>query len=553
MVESMGNKGIRRSIVVAVGVGVLALTACVGGAPSAESIAGEFGAAIEPAWEADIPHIFGEPMVRHGVVLAYSIDEADGMLLSAFSLDTGEQLWQHVASPGGAYSNPILAGVDSASRPYPLPTITPLVVETGEGEDTVPAVVYFQRDVEGQSMVPDDLLKVVDLTTGEPLDVSTPDVDPEEFTFEPLGVHDDGEIFANTYSPAYRCGQTTLCWVSTDAELFDGSGSIQLDTVTLEARYAGGLVPEPADGEEVSGIEWGYEYARISGDGIAVARFSDGEEVWRADVGDLFGVERTSPPDYVDFVQVGDLVLIQGYQPIRETLEIGKPHTLSLDFTESRTLVAVNVDSGEVAWRLPGGDMLCHAVHERTIADDATTIPVCLASGGSFIFNLGTEEMVEEVNPVASIAEIDVATGEVGWETDGAGVASIAHTGRLVDVTYAARGNIAVVDIADDEATGLIDLTDGVFTPVTVENASYVCKAERDDVLPKFEGSAFSGGTNPITTGYPAGWYHFPCDDEGAETEGWSKGAVRLAGYPAVDSNRVVLPLEGSLVAFDLG
>lgn len=161
--------------------------------------------------------------------------------------------------------------------------------------------------------------------------------------------------------------------------------------------------------------------------------------------------------------------------------------------------------------------------------------------------------MIEENDPVASIASVDVATGKIGWELEGAGATSISHTARLLDVTYAARGDFAVTDIVEEERTGLVDLRDGAWYPVTAENANYVCKAERDDVKPEFEGSAFAGGYNPLTTGYPAGWYHFACDDEGSEAEVWTKGAVRVAGYPTGAGGRVLLPLEGSLVAFDLG
>lgn len=294
------------------------LTGCIGAPPSPEAIAGEFATAIQPAWETETPGMFGEPVIRDGVVLAYSIDDEVGMLLSAYGLDDGELLWQHTASPGGAYANPILAGVDSASRPYPLSTIVPLVVETGE--DATPAVVFFERDVESDSLVPDDFLRVADLASGELLEVTLPDFDPEAFTFEPLGITDGGDVFANTYTPGYRCGGGSICWVSTDAELSEGYGEIVLDPATLEARYSGGLLPEPTDDANLS-VEWGYEYIRVVDDGFGVARFVDGEELWRVPVKDLFEVGRTSPPDYVPFVEVGDLVLVQGYQPIIETLD----------------------------------------------------------------------------------------------------------------------------------------------------------------------------------------------------------------------------------------
>ena len=144
-----------------------------------------------------------------------------------------------------------------------------------------------------------------------------------------------------------------------------------------------------------------------------------------------------------------------------------------------------------------------------------------------------------------------VARGAVGWEVEGAGTVAIGHASRLLDVTYAARGDLAVVDIVESEETGLVDLRDGGWYPAPKEDAGFVCKAERPDVELEFEGSTFAGGANPITTGYPAGWYHFACDDTGAESDVYTKGAVRVAGYPAGEK-RVVLPLEESLVAFDL-
>ena len=541
--------GMRRSVIIgSIVAGALALTACVGGPPSPDSVAQEFATALEPAWEVDVPGLYGEPLIRDGIVLAYAVDDEVGMRLTAHSVEDGELLWEHTSSPGGAFSNSLLTSSVAASRPYPLPTITPLVIEIGE--DDAPAVVYFERDTVSESLSPDDFLRVVDLTTGEPLELTLPDFDPEEFTFEPLGLTEDGDVFANTYTPAYPCRDGLYCWLTTYAESADGSGYgvIVLDPVTLEVFYEEPFIGES---EDTVTTEWGLEYARISADGIEVARYRDAEQLWRADVGTLFDVGRTSPPEYVEFTTVGDLVLIQGYQSIRETLEAGQPHTLSLDFAESRTLIAVEAETGEVAWRVPGADMLCHAVRERPIPTDATTIPVCLATGGSFVYDVEREQMIEQEDPVASIAELTVTDGELGWEVEGAGVVSVSHTARLLDMTYAARGNFAVVDDREAEQTLLIDLGNGETYPMPEKDVFYACKSERADVELEFEGSVFAGGSNPITTGYPAGWYHFPCDDEGAESDLWTKGAVRVAGYPAGEG-RVVLPLEGSLVAFDL-
>jgi outer membrane protein assembly factor BamB len=544
--------GKRRSIIIfgSITTGALALTACVGGPPSPEAVAAEFATPIEPVWQVDVPGLYGEPVIRDGVVLAYAVDSRVGMRLTAHAVDDGELLWEHTSSPGGAYANPILTAWDAASRAYPLPTIEPLVIETGEGEDAASAVVFFERDVETQTIRPDDFLRIADVRTGDLLDVTLPEIDPEEFTLDPLGFTDSGEIYANVYSPAYPCRDGQFCFVTTYADSSDGSGNgvVVLDPATLEARYEEPFIPET---EETAIVEWGLEYLRVLGDDTDIARYREGEQLWRVTTTELFDDGRTSPPEFVDFETVGGVLLIQGYEGLLETLDPDLPHTVSIDMVEARTLVAVDPDSGEVLWRLPGGDMLCHAVRERPIAADADSIPICLASAGSFVYNLGTEEMDDQEEIVASIAELSVADGEVAWEVDGAGAVSIAHVSRLLDVTYAARGDLAVVDRAESEETGLVDLRDGKWYPAPAEDAGFVCKAERPDVELEFEGSTFAGGANPITTGYPAGWYHFACDDEGSETDVFTKGAVRVAGYPAGEK-RVVLPLEGSLVAFDL-
>jgi hypothetical protein len=543
--------GKRRSIIIfgSIAAGALTLTACVG-PPSPESIAAEFATPIEPVWQVDVPGLYGEPVIRDGVVLAYADDDEVGMRLTAHSVDDVELLWEHTSSPGGAYANPILTAWDAASRPYPLSTIEPLVVETGTGEDAAPAVVFFERDVETDSIRPDDFLRVADLRTGELLDVTLPEFDPEEFTFEPLGLTDGGEVFANVHSPGYPCRDGLYCFVTTFAESSDGSGNgvIVFDPATLEAHYEEPFIPET---DETTIVEWGLEYVRVLADDTEIARYRDGERAWQVATTELFDDGRTSPPEYVDFEQVGDVLLIQGYQGLLETLDPDLPHTLSVDMVDARTLVAVDPETGELLWRLPGGDMLCHAVRERPLAADADGIPICLATAGSFVYNIGTDEIDDEEELVASIAELSVADGEVGWEVEGAGTVAVGHASRLLDVTYAARGDLTVVDIAESEETGLVDLRDGGWYPIPLDDAGFVCKAERPDVELEFEGSVFAGGSNPITTGYPAGWYHFACDDTGEESDVYTKGAVRVAGYPAGEK-RVVLPLEGSLVAFDL-
>lgn len=530
----------------------LLLAGCVpSGPPTVEEIDAEYGTPIEAAWEVEVPGLYGEPVVRDGMAFVYADDDEVGLRLAAYDLEEGELLWEHTASPGGAYANPFLLSQDAAGRPYPLPAIRPTVVERGNGEDAELLVVYFEREIPTEDTIaPDDFLRVVEARSGEQLEVRVPGLDPDEFHFRPLGIHDSGEIFANTLSPARPCGDERLCWQALDEETDVDSATIALDLGTLEATYEPGRVPEA---DETLIPEWGPGFWNIPTDtDTDVAFFEGAEQRWRAPSDELFGVERTSPADLVDFTRVGDLVLMQGYQPILETLDEDLPHTLSIDFVTSRTLIAVEASTGEVVWRLEGGDMLCHSVHERAIAEDATTIPICVARSGGFVYDVGNDEMLEDDPPVASIAELDIETGELGWEVEHAGSISIAHTGRLLEFTRASRGDLALTEV-DDEQTGLLDLRDGEWYPA-VEDATFVCRAERPDVELEFEGSTFSGGSNPIATGYPAGWYHFACDVDGGEIDDWSTGAVRVAGYPdrGGDSGMVVLPLEGSLIAFDL-
>jgi outer membrane protein assembly factor BamB len=535
--------GMRRGLLIGgAAAGVLALTGCVGGGPTAESLAGELATPIETVWTADVPGLFGEPALVDGVVLAYAIDDEVGMRLTALDLETGDTLWEHTASPGGAFSNPILSGLGAASRAYPLPTITPFVIEHGDGEDAVRAVVFTERDTETPSISPDDFLHVVEVRSGDELEVTVPDIDPEDFRLLSIGVRDDGRVFANFRTPPRAC-DAGVCWSSSDSETF-GEALVTLDPDTLELRVADGYLPEA---DEPVTADYGVEYVNITADdGFALARYVDGAEVWRAPVADIFGVERTRLPEYSGVTEVGDLLLVQGYQSIRETLD--EVHTFDLDFATSRTLAALDPDTGDVLWTLAGGDMLCSAVAQYEIPDDATSIPICRATGGSFLYDIVAEEMVEQTGPEASIASVDLATGELGWEVEGAGAVSLANVTGLLPATYAARGAFTVAD--RDETTGVIDLRDGTWAESTGDEPVYPCKAERDDVKPEFEGSAFAGGSNPITTGYPAGWRYFPCDVEGSETDAWSAGAARIAGYRDPSAPQyAVLPGDDAIVA----
>ncbi len=435
-------------------------------------------------------------------------------------------------------------------------------MERGEGDEAQLVVVFFERYIPGPEedlLVPDDLLRVADARTGDLLEVTYEEY--EEFAYRPYGTNDDGDVFMNTQTPGHPCGDGLLCFSATDGDDSDATAQLTLDVESLELSYTPAVIPA-SENTTITDTSFGYATV-LTDESSLLGRFEDGELLWQVDYGTLFDVERTSPPDFIDFTEVGDLVLIQGYQPIVETLDPELPHTLDLDFATSRTLIAIDPATGEVVWRVPGADMLCTAVSERVIAKDATTIPVCLATAGNFVYDYDSEVMIDQTDLEASIAELTVADGSIGWEVPQAGEIAIANLGRLLDPIFASRGDYAVVAPVDstvdegEDATGdvqLVHLTDGEAVPM-VEDATFVCTTERDDVELEFEGSAFSAGLNPLTSGYPGGWVHFACDDEGEPIDTWSRGAVRVAGYPELggDGTRFVLPLDGSLVAFDLG
>jgi hypothetical protein len=543
----------------------LLLAGCIpGGPPTPEQIKDQFAESIEPAWEVKIDGIFGEPVIRGGLVFAYAIDEDDGMRLEVRSLDDGELVWEHVASPGGTSANGFLQSKDAASRPIPIPAIRPIVMERpGAADDEEPqlVVVFFERDIpEDGSFLPDDILRIADARTGELLEVTFEPYD--QFEFRPYGLLDDGDVFVNPLDAGRACGEHRICFLGTDSST-DAYAMITLDVAELVIEYTPAVIPRPTEGETVY-PGWGIGYASVLTDAYEtfLVKYVDGQPAWRVGLDALFDDSRTSPSDFVDFVEVGDLVLIQGYQVIRETLDPALPHTLDLDFATSRTLIALDPDTGELVWRAPGVDMLCPAVFERPIAADATTIPVCHTTGGSFVFDLSPEELTEYTDLDASIAELTIADGSLGWEVPDVGENSTAYLTRMLGWVWAARGDLTViaplnsVDASAQGTTGepqLLDLSTGEAMPIA-DDAQLVCKAEREDVLPEFEGSSLARGANPIATGYPAGWYHFPCRTDGDQEADWSKGGVRIAGYPETggDGKRVVLPTEDGLAAFDL-
>jgi hypothetical protein len=291
----------------------------------------------------------------------------------------------------------------------------------------------------------------------------------------------------------------------------------------------------------------------VSEEGTTITRLEDGEVLWSMIASELFDNTGTRPAEDRDFVRIGDLVLIQGYKPI--TPLFGISETLDYDYADSRTLVAVERDTGVVVWRLPGGDMQCLAVDGFRVTSKTEVFPVCHATGGSFSYSGDGEELLDIVDPEVSIAAVDVKDGTIGWEVPHAGDQSILEHGRQLEAVFASGSTFAVVDATNTEdkkaGRGLVDLTTGEFQPVPEENARYVCEAERDGVPLEFEGSSFSSGVNPLAVEYPAGRYQFACDQDGEAAKTWKKGAVRASGLPAAEG-RIIVVTEDGLVGFAL-
>jgi hypothetical protein len=300
--------------------------------------------------------------------------------------------------------------------------------------------------------------------------------------------------------------------------------------------------------------EWGPGFVNdldVSDDDTTVSRLQDGEVLWSTSATDLFGNGGTRPAEDRDFHRIGDLVLIQGYKPI--TPLAGITETLDYDYADSRTLVAVNRDTGEVAWRMPGGDAECLAVDGVRWTSETRTIPVCHATGGSFSYSGDGEELLDSTDPEVSIAGVSVKDGSVSWEVPHAGDQSILDHGRQVEAVFASGSGFAVVDATgtgEKTARGVVDLATGEFLSVP-EKAGYLCESERDGVKLEFQGSIFMSGANPIALEYPAGWYQFPCDQDAGAAKTWTKGAVRVGGIPAPDG-RVIVVTEGGLAGFSL-
>ena len=287
------------------------------------------------------------------------------------------------------------------------------------------------------------------------------------------------------------------------------------------------------------------------GDDFSVARLVDGEELWRVSETDLFDDARTIPAEKRDFRPAGGVVLIQGYQAILNNMD---DHTFEYDYAASRTLVAVDPETGEVAWRVKGADSLCFAVGDDRVDPDADVIPVCHATGGSYLYDNDSEEMIEEENPEVSIAGLDLSDGSLTWEVPHAGDQAILQHARQFDAVFASGPAFAVVDTAEegDDAVeiGVVDLASGDLEPVP-EEARLLCEAERPGVELEFQGSVFVSGANPIALEYPAGWYQFPCSSAGEPAKTWTKSAVRVGGLPAAEG-RVVVVTEDGLAGFAL-
>lgn len=542
-----------RSLLVIGAAASLALAGCVQGPPSAGQVADEFDDVVKPAWSVDVPGIFGQATVSGDLVAVYAQDEKDGMRLEVHDTATGELLWQHVASPGGAWGAPLFSETQSASRPYPIPAIAPFVVTVGKGDKAKPVVVFTERVLtETNEIYNPDILHVADLRTGEDRELTAPGYEEYESPFAAPYVDDDGNLIISPYSPYRVCGdEPTVC-------LEDGQGGFyRIDVANGEVTQTD---PEfdKYDGTTGYQRDYGPEYVQLVGDEVEAAGDTliakldgSGGEAWRLGADDLFGEGRGSAAELRDFELAAGVLLIQGYRSIVQNTDYG---TLEYDYEQSRTLAGVDPDTGEVLWTAEGVDALCFAVDRGPRGSKATVIPVCHATKGSFLYDIDEDRMVKEVDPEVSVAGLDVTDGSLTWEVAHAGDQAILEHGRQIDAVFASGTALAVVDTATRAKKGpmieLLDLASGTATPMP-EKSSYLCESERDGVKLKFQGSVFTSGSNPIALEYPAGWYQFPCDEKAAPATTWTKGAVRVGGYPAAE-NRVVVVTEKGLAGFAL-
>lgn len=537
------------SLSIVVAATAILLSGCVQGPPSPGQVADEFDDAVTPAWSVDVPGIYGEATVVGDLVAVYAQDDQDGMRLEVHDTDTGKLLWQHVTSPGGAWGAPLFSETTSASRPYPIPPIKPFVAEVGKGDTAKPMVVFTERVLtETNEIYNPDILHVADLRTGKEMKLTAPDYVDYESPLAWARVDEDGHLIVNAYSPYRLCGKgPAVCFED------DDGGFNRVDLSTGEVRNT---KPDfdPFDG--VYSRDWGAEYVRVSGDDAdaagdtLVARMVDGTEKWRVGADELFP-DGGSPAELRDFTMAGGLLLIQGYRSILENTD---DRTLAYDYAQSRTLAAVDPDTGKVAWSASGVDSLCFAVNGWDRPAKTTTIPVCHATGGSFLYDIDSKKMLKEEPPEVSIAALDLSDGSLTWEVKHAGDQAILEHGRQLDAVFSSGTAFAVVDTATAGSkgpkVGVLDLASGELKPMPAK-AGYLCESERDGVTLKFQGSVFVSGSNPIALEYPAGWYQFPCDEDAAPAKTWTRGAVRVGGMAAADG-RVIVVTEKGLAGFEL-
>lgn len=539
----------RRALALPVLVATAALLAgCVppSGPLTLEQVNAEFAEPIEPAWEVEVPGIYGEPAILDDLIAVYATDDEVGLRLEVRSAEDGELLWDVPASPGGAWGAPLFEETDSVSRAYPIPSIQPLLLNRGEGEDARAVVIYFERDVVNAEdhITPDDYLHVADARTGEELELTIPGFQDfnldQYFSLHYLTDADDpfeateGTIVAVPYSPGRVCGDgPTVCFEE------PMGGYIELDLASLEVG-----VSEPEFSRDYT-PEWGPGFARFNGAETTVARVEGGQVLWERTSDDLFADEYTRPPSLVDFIPAGELTLIQGYQTITQTPELG--NQLDLDYTTSRRVVAVDTETGATVWTLEGGDAHCFAVKDYPRDPAAEVLPMCLATGGFFSYHYDDDEMLDEQEPLVSIVGVNVADGSIEWEIEHAGELSIYMVARQIEWTFAQGSRYSPVYLEED-TTGVADLRTGEVV-TSVENATFLCESERPGVDLTYDEGGFIGGRSSLALEYPAGWFAFPCDDEGGEAD-WSRGSVRVGGYG--DGERRIVVTEDGMAGFRL-
>jgi hypothetical protein len=510
----------------------LALTGCTAGPETLDDIAAEFAQKAKPVWTTAVPGVIGEAAVAGDLVAVYRTvgTTKKSLRIAVYSTATGKRLWEHAAATAGEYAAPLFSETASARRRYPVPAMKPEIVERGTGKRAATVIVYFDRPGHDLLFSP-TRMHVAQLRTGRELKLTV--AKKGGGYGSPVQRDEKGGVDANVVTPATACGAgPILCWAGL------GGHEVRLDLATLRVS---GDSPQYPDRDV--GPEWGRglgNYTPPGGEISDLAFYRHGTAVWSRSIADLFGADGFLPPENVPMPRYGDVILVQGYRAIRQDDAAG---TLSLDIGASRRVVAIDADTGKTLWSKDDGDALCYAAARSDAAPDAEVVPMCLATGGSYVYDRGTSAFTRYEKPVVSLVGVKVRTGRVAWTVPHAGENSVRQVVRLADWTFDAHGRYAAVAVTS-AAVRLADLRTGA-TSRMPKTARFACREERAP-LKQIDGDAsIVNGQNLLSSQYPGGWQSYPCTAKGVKASSWTAGAVRLAATLDAHGRGVVLTASG--------